>query len=119
MTPTPASIGTVEIVVLLLTGILGAGGLWQWVAGRVAKADAEVATLRAEHLQALDQIGILRAEVAELRAELRSAEELRRRNAELRDQRDALRHRVDRLERRLIRLGEEITEPADDAPSLR
>lgn len=110
--------GAIELVVVAVTGLGGATGLWRWVAGRVAKADAEVATLRAEHIQALDQIGILRAEVAELRAELRSADELRARNAMLRDQRDHLRHRVERLERKLIRLGEEITEPADDAPSL-
>lgn len=114
------SAGAVELVVLGVGALGGATGLWRWVASRVARADAEVAQLRVDHLTALAQIAQLAAEVADLRARLASAEEMRQIADRLRGERDAALRRVRVLERRILTLGGEVTEPEDDcAPSGR
>ena len=110
--------GAYELLAVLVTGLVGATGLWRWVAGRIALADKEVADLRLAHTTSLTQIGELRAEVASLSARLETAERYREHAEKLRRERDASRLRTARLERRLIALGEEVTDP-DETGELR
>lgn len=113
MTDPVVAAGAYELLALIVTGALGATGLWRWVASRIARADSEVEALRLAHTASLTQIADLRAEVAGLSARLEGAERYRDRAELLRRERDASRHRIARLERRLIALGEEVTDPDD------
>lgn len=107
---TPAANTPWEAIVVIMTGVIGATGLWRWIAARVARSDDKYDQLR-------DKIELLTARVSasEAREEILKIT-LARTEQEtglLREQNALLKATLARREKRLRELGDDVSESSE------
>ena len=99
-----------EAIIVIVTGLIGATGLWRWLAARIARSDDRYDALR-EKIELLTS----RVSASEAREDIlkmtlsRTEEEMKL----LREQNGLLRTTLRRRELRLSELGDDISEASD------
>jgi len=113
-----------EALIVLITGIAGATGLWRWIAARVARSDGQYDALRDKIELLTARVSASEAREALLTITLKQRDEevdllklaLTQRDGEvdlLKEQNRMIKTSLDRRDRRLRELGHEPSEVSD------
>jgi hypothetical protein len=78
--------GLIEGLAVALVTLIGGGGLWRWVAGRVAQADKEAAERGVQIIELTRQLGELNGKVIALQTQVEQMGPLVEENRALRAQ---------------------------------